>query len=115
MELASSTQKRASGQGRHLWHALHRAGTRQAVSPTLTAFGRACKALWPWTRHEYPGFRAGMVEVLGNRVKALSVRHWIAGRRRAPAWAWSLLLVALERRRAELDHAIELAKKEAGD
>jgi len=111
---AERAPKRVSSQGKHLWHALHRAGTRQAVSPTITPYGLASRALWPWTRHEYPGFRAGMVKVLGDRIKPLTVRHWVAGRRRAPQWAWHLLLNALERRRAELDHAIELAKKEAG-
>ncbi len=72
-------------------------------------------ALWPWGAAEYPGIKRGLASTFADRAAWQSIVNWQVGKRRMPAWAWSLLIHALERRRAELDHAIELAKKEAGD
>jgi hypothetical protein len=108
--------KQARSHGNHLWKARRKAATLyRSVSPTLTAYGHAVQALWPWTVHEYPGIRAGMVKVLQGRAKPRTITHWMAGRRKAPQWAYQLLAAALERRIAEMQHALALIKKEAGD
>jgi hypothetical protein len=57
----------------------------------------------------------GLAELIGNRASVHTLKDWCRGRRRVPQWAWQLLASAIERRIAELQHALALIKKEAGD
>lgn len=116
MQLAPGAErapKRADGRGKHLWRTLRRLGkTKKLTCPS--PYDKGVSALFPWPVVAYPGPRVGMQAVLDRRARMTAVDNWRAGRRRAPQWAWHLLIAALERRRAEIDHALETAKKEAG-
>jgi len=112
--MSERTAKSVNGRGKHLWHALRRHGKTRTLA-TPSPFDKGVSALFPWPVVGYPGPRQGMQAVLDRRAAVPAVDNWRAGRRRAPRWAWALLAIELERRRAELDHALELAKKEAGD
>jgi hypothetical protein len=107
-------RKRADGRGKHLWSARRRTAPRQS-NGWQTPIAKVRAALWPWSVFGYPGATVGLTELTAGRATWHTVRDWCRGRRRPPQWAWQLLLAALERRRAEIDHAIEIAKKEAGD
>jgi hypothetical protein len=106
--------KRADGRGKHLWQALRRAGKVQTLE-RRTPYGEALAALFPWPLVRYPGIEAGSVQLNEGRASKGAIGNWRTGRRRAPQWAYQLLAAALERRRAEIDHALALIKKETGD
>lgn len=115
-------RKRADGRGKHLWQAQRRAAHKQIEthgarreSRWQSPYAKGRNALWPWSVFGYPGPMQGLAELIGSRASWHTLRDWCRGRRRPPQWAWQLLLTALERRRAEIDHAIEIAKKEASD
>lgn len=48
---------------------------------------RLVNYLWPWTAHNYPGLRGGMLSVLARPVTWGAVQHWFHGRRPLPGWA----------------------------
>jgi hypothetical protein len=115
-------RKRADGRGKHLWQARRRAAHKQIEthgarreSRWQTPYAKARNALWPWSVFGYPGAMRGLTELIGSRASIHTVKDWCRGRRRPPQWAWQLLTAAIERRIAELQHALALIKKEAGD
>jgi hypothetical protein len=55
------------------------------------------------------------VQLNEGRASKGAIGNWRTGRRRAPQWAYQLLAAAIERRIAELQHALALIKKEAGE
>ena len=117
MQVTPSTErapKRPDGRGKHLWHALRKAGHVHRLTRYPTTVDAGVAALFPWPVVGYPGARTGMVQILQGRVTERAIARWRAGQRKAPQWALALLISALERRRSEIDHALELAKKEAG-
>ena len=113
--MSERTAKRASARGKHLLRARRATAIHQWQQRRRSGLGKAVDTLFPWQLATYPGRINGAVAMLQGRVSAPTLKHWLRGNRRAPRWAWALLAIELERRRAELDHALELAKKEAGD
>lgn len=105
--------KRASGPGKHRGH------RRQPPVPLQFSQGRTpaqkgALALFPWHWEAYPGLELGLFALFKGRAKVDTIRKWRNGDRRTPAWAIDLLSVALEQRRAEIDHALALLAKEKG-
>ena len=115
MDLAASAQKRVNGRAKHLWPTLRRPETLTYQTTQRGTCGKAVDALFPWTLANYPGRIKGALAVLNGRATARSLKNWMRGDRRAPQWAWVLIVLAIERRIVDLQHALELAKKEAGD
>lgn len=72
-------------------------------------------ALFPWPWALYPGKVKGTVAVLAGRITPAGLKHWARGVNRTPQWARELMAIAIERRIAELQHALALIKKETGD
>lgn len=104
---------RASGPGKHRGH------RRQPPVPLQFSLGRtpaqkAALALFPWHWETYPGLELGLFHLFKGRAKIGTIRKWRNGTRRTPAWANELLTIALEQRRAEIDHALALLAKEKG-
>lgn len=104
---------KASGPGKH------RAIGQRPPAPhyriaAATPANVAVETLAPWNVADYPGRLKIARSVLHNRAKPHSIRDWRRGTRRTPAWALDLLTVALEQRRAEIDHALALLAKEKG-
>ena len=116
MQLAPSTErapKRADGRGKHLWQANRKAAPRQIGKGARSNYGQAGESIYAWSIYGYPGLIEGLRR-LNGRASSHAIRDWIRGRRKAPQWAWILLASAIERRIGELQHALALAKKEAG-
>lgn len=107
--------KRKDGRGNHLLGALRNSAYYRTPTRSLTAFGRGCAALWPWSVNAYPGLQQGLLATFQQRPAWQTIIDWRFGRRRAPQWAIELLRAALMRRRDEIDHALALIKKETGD
>jgi hypothetical protein len=108
-------RKRTGGRGKHLAYARKVTRTHQWQATKRGAFGHAIDALFPWPWATYPGKIKGTLAVLAGRITAAGLKHWARGANQSPPWAHQLLATAIERRIAELQHALELIKKEAGD
>ena len=80
---------------------------------------RSALGTWPWigsharpTPGSYPGRRASVLALLGNRVSWKLVQAWAAGFRKPPAWANELMARHLEQKaRHMLWIASELRKE----
>lgn len=61
---------------------------RSTVPAHRTSHGSLAERvfLWhfPWTRKGYPGFRKGILAIIGRTVTWGAVAHWRAGRRKLP-------------------------------
>ena len=115
MQLAPSTEHAPKGSGaraKHLYRA-RRATAHLRQPGKRSDYGRAGESIYAWSVYAYPGLAEGLRR-LNGRASFHTVVDWIRGRRKAPQWAWVLLASAIERRITELQHALELAKKEAG-
>ena len=108
-------RKQADGRGKHLVYARRVPSTLQWQPTRRSAVGRAMDALFPWQHATYPGKIKGTLATLGARATASALKHWVRGVNRAPPWVRQLLAAAIVRRIAELEHALALIKKEAGD
>lgn len=56
---------------------------------------RTVHYLWPWSRRNYPGLRAGIVLTLGVAITWPAVLYWLLDRQRVPLWAAEALRDAL--------------------
>jgi hypothetical protein len=63
-----------------------------------TLADRACRWLFPWSAHNYPGFLRGLRAVLDRTLTPGGILHWRAGRRRMPPWAAERIATEIERR-----------------
>lgn len=104
---------KASGPGKH------RAIGRRPPAPHYRILSAApanvaVETLAPWNVADYPGRKELARKALHYRAKDHSIRDWRRGTRRTPTWALDLLTIALEQRRAEIDHALALLAKEKG-
>lgn len=73
-------------------HRTHRALSHRTLAPPLrsncnTLAERAGNWIVPWSRLTFPGFRRGLLELLGNRVTYSALKGWRSGRRTMPDWA----------------------------
>lgn len=59
---------------------------------------RTVNALWPWSRHDYPGRQRGFLSSIGRPLTWGAVKHWRSGRNRLPAWAARAMAGQLEER-----------------
>ena len=87
------------------WRAKQRARHR-------TAIDSATWGIFPWAMETYPGITNGMLAILQNRVTRGALRDWRANRRRAPQWAYELIIDYLDNRASELTNITEQLKKE---
>lgn len=95
LEPLTPEQKAARWRIRHLDA---RRRTLEPLQPDLydTPVERAAKALWPWTRDNFPGLVKCSVALFGHRVAAVTVKQWRNGFRPAPPWAIAILIDTLE-------------------
>jgi hypothetical protein len=112
---AARPKKQASARGKHLAWARRTPGTHQWTPQRRAPFGRSLDALFPWQQATYPGKLKGFLNVLNGRASRAALKHWLRGTRRTPKWALHLAAVAIEKRIAELQHALAIIKKETGD
>lgn len=89
----------------------HRRLLRKSYAPRLNkrypgGLNAAADALFPWQEpFDYPGFTIGLHKLFRGRASPHTIRDWRRGKRKAPAWARALLLEAVEKRIAALEHA----------
>lgn len=109
----SQENARHSGQRNHL--NLSRPFRAPSRNPTkLSLVGKAIYTLFPKALATYLG-RDKEAQLLLRRSPAGTVRDWMRGRRKAPAWANEILIEELERRATEMwDLAAQIKKKGAG-
>lgn len=83
VEIPEETKpKPLQGSEQAVWYA------RSTVPARLTSYHslyeRVAQWSYPWTRRSYPGFRRGLMSLIGRPVTWGAIAHWRAGRRRLP-------------------------------
>jgi hypothetical protein len=96
------THDHARGRGEN---APNRVAEKSPKKSACNAVTQAADSLWPWSsainrrgREAYPGMDYGLIQLVGKRAAADSVRSWRYGHRAAPRWLIKLLWDTLQSR-----------------
>lgn len=59
---------------------------------------RGCRWIIPWLRRDYPGLYPGLEELFAGRADSGTIKSWLGGFRKAPAWSIEIVADYIERR-----------------